>query len=512
MGPHSWSAVTATEIPSTTEGHPRRWLILGVMCSCLVLVVASVSSLNVAIPSINRALSPTSTQQLWILDAYALVFAGLLLFAGALGDRFGRKKALLVGLAIFASAAVFGAFADSANVLIGARAVMGVGAALIMPATLSIITVVFSPEERPKAIAAWAGFAGAGGALGPLLSGLLLEELWWGSVFFINVPIAIAAAVAIVSIVPGSRDPERRPLDFAGAVLSTIGLSGIVFGIIQGPESGWTDPVTLAGFGIGVAGLAAFVLWELRVDYPLLDPRLFLIRRFGLSSMAIMNAFLVMFGMFYVLTLYLQFVKGYSALEAAVRLLPFSLFMIVVAPRSPRLVSRFGHRNVVLFGITVQALAFALASRLDVGSGYGLIVVSISGMALGMALLMPPSTDAIVSSLPQAKAGVGSAVNDLTREVGGSIGIALLGTLVSTGYRSGLGDDPDRLPPEAAEVVTDNIGGALAIADQVGGDIGAQIAATAREAYIDGLSVAFLAACGVGVISAVVYRLLWPTD
>jgi EmrB/QacA subfamily drug resistance transporter len=505
-----FSLVSIEATLTASTGHPRRWTILWILCSCLVLVVASVSSLNVAIPQINQALLPTSIQQLWILDAYALVFAGLLLFCGALGDRFGRKKILLTGLMIYALAAIFASTTDSATALIAARAIMGVGAALIMPSTLSIITIVFSDEERPKAIAIWAGFAGAGGAIGPLLSGFLLEHFWWGSVFLINVPIAVAAAVAITAVVPESRDENRRPLDFAGAALSIVALGGLVFGIIQGPEAGWTDPLTLSAFALGVLGVIAFVWWESRIKFPMLDPAFFKIRRFSLSSYAVTNAFLVMFGMFYLITLYLQFVQGYSALDAAIRLLPFSVCMIIVAPRSPQLVARFGQRSVVIAGLLIQSFGFMIASQLEVDSGYALLLCGVGAMATGMALLMPPSTNSIVSSLPRSKAGVGSAVNDTTREVGGAIGIALMGSLLSIGYRSGLGDSVDQLPPEAAEAVTDNIGGALVVADSIGGDAGAALAETARNAYIDGSSVAFIVAACIGLLNAFVYGFFWP--
>lgn len=385
--------------------NPLRWRILGILCLCLVLIVASVSSLNVAIPSIVRALGASQTEQLWILDSYALVFAGMLLFAGALGDRYGRKQALLAGLTIFGAFAVAASFSDSAGLVIAARSVMGIGAALVMPATLSIITVVFPPEERGKAIAIWAGFAGAGGAIGPLSSGLLLEHFWWGSVFFVNVPIAILAFAAIARYVPTSRDEEQRPLDPAGALLSIGGLSSLVFAIINGPEHGWTDPVTLAAFATAIALIVAFVRYESTTRFPMLEPALFRIRRFALGSLTISVAFLVMFGMFFLITLYLQFVQGHSPLGAAVRTLPFAVTMLVVSPQGPRAVIRFGARTVVTAGLVIQAAGFAVLSTLSPGTSYGTLVVALVLVAGGLALLMPPSTEAIVSSLPANKAG-----------------------------------------------------------------------------------------------------------
>lgn len=506
----SHTAPPGDQVATEQEADPRRWLALGVLCLCLVLVVASVSSLNVAIPSIVTALGASQTEQLWILDAYALVFAGVLLPAGALGDRYGRKGALLVGLGIFAGAAVVASQASDPTQLIALRAVMGIGAALIMPATLSIITVIFPPHERGKAIAIWAGFAGAGGAIGPLASGILLEHFWWGSVFFINVPIVAVAFVAIAMVVPTSRDDERRPLDPVGALLSTGGLGALVFGIINGPEHGWTDPVTLGAFALAAAGLTAFVAWELRMRYPMLDPRLFRIRRFAAGSLTITAAFAVMFGMFFTVTLYLQFVQGHTPLEAAVRTLPFAITMLLVSPRGPRLVTRFGARRTIAGGLVVLAGGFVVASTLGPDTPYLLLAVALVMMATGLALVMPPSTEAIVSSLPPSKAGVGSAVNDTTREVGGAIGIALLGSLVSTGYRAGIDDAADRIPvPAAADAVRDSVAGAVGVGGRVGGELGARLVDVAGDAFTDGMQIAFLTAVGIVLLTAAaVLRLL----
>ena len=445
------------------EGHPQRKAILAVLCLSLVLIVASVSSLNVAIPSIVEALDASQTEQLWILDSYALVFAGLLLPAGALGDRYGRKGALLVGMTVFGLLAIVGSLVSSAPLLIAVRAAMGIGAALIMPATLSIITNVFPAEERGKAIAVWAGFAGAGGAIGSLSSGALLEAFEWEAVFLVNVPIVLLAIALIARLVPTSRDESHAKLDPVGSVLSIIGLVSLVFAIIEGPEKGWTSAIVLGGFAVAVVGLTAFVLWELRNEHPMLDPRLFKLRGFSTGAITITLAFAVMFGMFYVMTLYLQFALGYSALGAAVRILPFAVTMVIVSPRSPLLVERFGQRTTVVAGLLIQASGFLLASRLDLDTPYVVIALSMMLMAGGMGMLMPPTTAAIVASLPPDKAGVGSAVNDTTREVGGAIGIAVLGSVLASGYRSGLGGIVDLLPAEARGFVEDSIAGALRV-------------------------------------------------
>jgi EmrB/QacA subfamily drug resistance transporter len=388
--------------------------------------------------------------------------------------------------------------------------VMGIGAALIMPATLSTLTVVFAPQDRAKAIATWAGFAGAGGAIGPLASGLLLEQFWWGSIFFVTVPIALVALIAILAVVPNSADEARHRLDYGGAVLSVVALVGIVFGIIEGPEIGWLDPVTLGAFAVGLGAAVAYVLWEQRVAHPLLDPRYLLIPRFGLGSLTVTMAFLAMFGMFFLLTLYLQFVLGYSALGSSVRLLPFSAIMIAVAPRSPQLTARFGAARVVTAGFLVMALGFVTASQLDEASGYAMILAAVAPMALGMALLMPPTTNAIVTSLPQDKAGVASAVNDTTREVGGAVGIALLGTVMTIGYQSRMDDATAALPPELAELARDSIGGATVAAGTVGGSGGAELLRSARSAFVSGASVSFGVAAAVGLVMAAIIARFYP--
>ncbi len=494
-------------------GHPQRNLILITMCLSLVLIVASVSSLNVAIPTIVQELDPSSTEQLWIVDSYALVFAGLLLLCGALGDRYGRRNALFLGFAIFAGASVLAAYSDSPAQLIAFRGAMGIGAALIMPATLSTLTVVFAPQDRSKAIAVWAGFAGAGGAIGPVAAGLLLEWFWWGSIFFIGLPIAVIAVAAIIAVVPNSAEQQRHRLDYVGAVLSIVALVGLIFGIVQGPEIGWLDPVTIVSFVMSIAAVIGYILWERRLENPLLDPAYFRIPRFGLGSLTIAAAFLSMFGMFFLLTLYMQFVLGYSPLGTAVRLLPFSAVMIALAPRSPTFTAKFGTRNVVTAGFVIQAVGFAIAATaLDVDSSYPVVLSAVIPLAAGMALLMPPTTNAIVSSLPQDKAGVASAVNDTTREVGGAIGIALLGTLVTINYQSGMDTATRDLPPQLAELAEDSIGGAVQAATQLDPATAAPLLEAAHRAYLDGTSLAFSIAATLGLVMAVLIARRYPDD
>ena len=496
----------------STTGHPQRWAILWILCGSLVLVVVSVSSLNVAIPEIQRSLAASGSELQWIIDSYALVFAGLLLPAGALGDRYGRRGALLAGLVVFAIAAVGGMLAGSANELIVWRGVMGGGAALIMPATLSIVTTVFGPSERSKAIAIWAGFAGAGGVIGLITSGLLLKSFWWGSIFAVNLPIVAVMVVLVALVVPTSRDENATPLDPVGALLSVIGLVALVFGIIEGPEKGWTSPVTLAAFTVAVVALAAFVVWELRTANPMLDPRFFRDRRFSLGSITITAAFFGIFGMFFVVTQFLQFVQDYDALGAGLRILPYGLVLLVVSPQAADLAERHGSRRVMIVGMAIAAAGFAVLGLLEPTSAYAMTATGLVLAALGTGLLMPPATTAIVVSLPPAKAGVGSAMNDTTREVGGAIGIAVVGALLSIGFRSALGGATDDLPADAREIADDSLGGLLQVVDGLDPAQATALVDAGREAFTDGMRLGMFTAAALLIATAVLVAVFGPSS
>ncbi len=483
-------------------GHPDRKRVLAISCLCLVLVVVAVSSLNVAIPTILEDLEPSSTQLLWIIDSYALVFAGLLLLAGAIGDRFGRKGALLSGLTVFGLAAVAASQAPNPEVLIATRAVMGIGAAFVMPATLSIVTSVFPPAERATAIATWAGFAGAGSALGPLLGGFMVEHFGWASVFLINVPFVVVAMALIARFVPSSRDTEERRLDVVGAALSVVALCGLLFGIIQGPEEGWASPVVLGAFAVAVVVGLLFVLWELRADEPMLDPRFFRIPAFRAGSGVITAVFFGMFGMFFMLTQYLQFVKGYSPLVAGVATAPSALTMLIVAPRSPRLVARFGSRRVVTTGMFSVAAAFVIYTLVGPDTSYLAVAAALVLGAFGMGLAMAPASTAIVSSLPLSKAGVASAVNDVTREVGGALGIAVLGTILTSRFTTLMDERlPAAVPEEVRVGARTSVNAAMAIADKLPPEFSGPLREGARAAFTDAFNSAF-------VVSAVLLALM----
>jgi len=498
--------------------YERRWKILSVLCISLVTVVVAVSSLNVAIPTIIRELGADSTQSLWIIEAYALVFAGVLLPAGALGDRFGRKFALLGGLVIFGVMAGVASLSTSPGQLIGARAIMGIGAALIMPATLSIITNVFPPHERQKAIATWAGLAGAGGAIGPLMSGLVLKWFWWGSVFFVNIPLVILLIALVWFIVPNSKNPNGEALDPPGALFSVVMLGALVFGIIEGPAKGWASGTVLGSFAIALVGGLAFFLWESRASNPMLDPRLFKLRGFSMGSLAITFAFFCMFGMFFLISQYLQFVHGYTALEAGVRTLPSALVMVIVSPRSPQISAKLGMRNCVRIGFGLVAVAFVGMSTLGVDSAYWPLAIFLMVMAAGLGMLMPPASGMIVASVPLSKSGVGSAVNDVTRELGGAVGIAIMGSILATVYKSSMADKIAGAPiPDAVRpVVEDSIGRAFAVAEQTAAQAGPEAAAALRkaaaESFISGSHVTFLVAAGVAVLGSLIAGNLIPNS
>jgi EmrB/QacA subfamily drug resistance transporter len=496
--------------------YDRRWKTLAVLCTSLMIVIIGNTVLNVALPTMSRPdqLGASNTELQWIVDAYALVFAGLLFTAGALGDRFGRKGALQIGLVIFGLGSLFGAFADTSGQVIAARAIMGVGAAFVMPSTLSILTNVFPTRERAKAIAIWAGISGAGAAIGPITSGLLLERYWWGSVFLINLPIVALALIAGAVLVPKSKDRAATPLDPLGALLSIVGLSALVYAIIEGPSHGWLSVESLLWFGGAAIAMGLFVWWESTTRYPMLDLKLFKDRRFAVASGGISLTFFAMFGTFYMLTQYLQFVLDYSPLGAAVRLLPVSLVLMAVAPQTPRLVARFGADKVASTGLALVALALALTATFDAGTQYWYLLVTIVILAAGMAMTMAPMTTQLMTAVPRDRAGIGSAMNDTTRELGGALGVAVLGSLVTSQYKSGVSGAVARFPAQAQDIAEASIGGVRGLIDsgRVPAEVADGLLTTAKNAFVDGLGVAAATAAVIVAIVAIAVRRLLPSD
>jgi EmrB/QacA subfamily drug resistance transporter len=489
-----------------SRAYRQRFAILGVLCLSLLVIIVDNSILNVAIPTLVRELHASNSQLQWMIDSYTLVFAGLLLTAGSLGDRFGRRGALQFGMAVFGLGSLASALVDTPNQLILTRGVMGIGGAFIMPATLSIITNVFPPEERGRAIAMWAAIAGVATALGPISGGFLLEHFYWGSIFLVNLPIVAIALVSGFVLIPTSRDPSKPKLDPVGALLSIVGLVALVYAIIQAPEEGWTDPRILGFFTLAAVVLAAFALWERWTPSPMLDTSFWRNPRFSAASAGIMLLFFAMFGSIFLLTQYLQFVMSYTALEAGVRLLPMALTMLVVAPSSARVVERVGTKRVVGSGLAIAGLGLALLSTLpgENISYWGDVAWRLVIMAIGMGLTMAPATESIMGSLPRAKAGVGSAVNDTTRQIGGALGVAIIGSVMSSIYGSRIADVLGRfgITGERVDAAKDGLGQALEVArdGELRPGVGTQIADAAKDAFMTGAHRGFL----VGALAALV--------
>jgi EmrB/QacA subfamily drug resistance transporter len=496
------------EQAATAHDYERRWWTLGVLCISLVVIVMANASLNVALPTLARDLNTGSSGLQWIVDAYSLVFAGLLLTAGSLGDRYGRRLALNGGLIVFGGASAFAVLSSSAGAIVAARAIMGVGAAFVMPATLSILAHVFPPRERARAIAIWAGFAGVGVAMGGVVSGALLEHFWWGSIFLINVFVVGVALVAGYFLIPASREKLHTALDPLGALLSIAGLTALVYGIIEAPNKGWLSAQTLATFAGAIVILVGFVAWQLKAKEPMLDLRFFRNPRFTAATTAISMVFFAMFGSYFIFTQYLQFVHGYDPLSAGVRMLPWALAYMLSATQSAKLVERFGQRLVVSSGLMIAGGGLAIvAVTSDVTSSYWWFALGVVVQALGMGITTAPSTGAIMRSLPLHKAGVGSAVNDTTRELGGALGVAVLGSLLASHFRTSISGAVSGLPTNA----THSLAEALQHASAVGGVRGGLIAGAARDSFVSAFSsTVWIALAVVVVASGLVSWLLRP--
>lgn len=490
----------------------RRRTLLAVIALALMMVVSAVSGLNVALPDLAVDTGASQTQVTWIVDAYTLVFVGLLLPAGAVGDRYGRRGVLLAGLAVFGAAATAALVVQDPTTLIGLRAAMGAGAAGVMPATLSIITTVFPPEERGRAVGVWVGVAGGGAVLGLFASGALLEVFPWNSFFALNVALAVLALAGTALVVPSSRDAAAPPLDPVGALGGLLAVAGLVFGIIEGPERGWTDPVTLGALAVAAVSLPAFVLWELHSSAPMLNPRLFRLRGFGTGTLALTVQFFGSFGLFFTILQYLQYVADRSPLRAAVALLPLPLVLIPLARRAPRIADRLGPGRVISAGMALSGAGLFVVSRLGTELHYWQLSAGLVLFGAGMGLAGTPATTAVTAALPPQKQGVGSAVNDTSRELGSALGIAVLGTILNSGYRSGLADALTGLPPEVGEHARSSIAFLRAGGSQLDrlGPRGQQLADAARHSFVHATGTALTTAAAVLLVTAAVVAVLAP--
>jgi EmrB/QacA subfamily drug resistance transporter len=472
----------------------RGGAVTAVVCLALAAVVAAMSSLNVAVPDIARATHASQTQLAWIIDAYSLVFAALLLPAGAFGDRYGRRLALIAGLSVFGAGSAAAMTAQSAAELIGLRAVLGLGAALVMPATLSTITGTFASEQRTRAVSVWAAVAGGSAILGLLTSGLALEVWSWPSVFGLNVVLAAVALAGTLRFVPESADPHAPRLDVRGAVLAVTGMVALVYSIIEAPSHGWLSVRTLAGLGGGLVVLAGFVLAGMRRRNPLLDPRVFARRGLSAGSLSIFVQFAAFFGFIFLVLQYLQLVRGDSGLVSAVSMLPMAAAMMPSARLAPTLVARIGARATCTSGLVLMAAAFAVLAQLTGTSSYWLIAAGLIPLGAGMGLAMTPATSGITSALPTAQQGVGSAINDLSREVGGAVGIAVLASVLTSTYQGHLHLSHHLPAAEAGQARA-----SVAVASHLGGAVAAQ----AHTAFADGFHLALLIAAGVAAAAAI---------
>src|SRR5271163_4385961 len=451
---------------------------LAVICLSVFVISVDATIVNVALPTLSRELGADTAQLQWIVDAYTLVMSGLLLSAGSLGDRYGRRGWLSLGLALFAITSGVAAQVNSADGLIAARAAMGVGAAVIFPTTLGLITNIFSePVARAKAIGLWAAMVGVGVAVGPISGGWLLEHFWWGAIFLVNIPIALVAIIGGILFVPTSRDPAAPRVDVPGLVLSAAGVTALVYTVIEAPTWGWTSTRAAVGFAFAATILAGFAVWERRSTHPMLDISVFFNRRFSGGSLAVTAGFLTLFGFIFVITQYFQFIKDYTAFQSGVRLLPVAVSIALASIVGPRLVERIGTTAVVAAGLAVFADGLAWASTVDAATSYGEIALQMLLLGGGLGLTVSPATEAIMGSLPADKAGVGSAVNDTTRELGGTLGVAIAGSIFASVYSGHLGAAPalTGLPAEAMR-------NSMAVAHTVIGQLPAQRAGLVRDA------------------------------
>jgi EmrB/QacA subfamily drug resistance transporter len=496
---------------TTAEPYARRWQALAVLSASLLIITIDNTILNVALPSLRADLGLDASQSQWIVDSYLLVFAGLLLVGGTLGDRFGRRRALFIGLTVFAAGSLLASFSGSANELIAARALMGVGAAGIMPATLSILTNIFPEEERPKAIAAWAGVSGLGVALGPIVGGLLLEQFDWTSVFLVNIPIVVFALILGKILIPESRDPEKPRVDVVGAALSIVGLTSVVWGLIEASERGWTDSTILAAFALGGVVLAVFLAWERRARQPMVDITIFRNLRFSAASLSVTLVFFGLMGTVFMLTTYLQTVLGYSALEAGVRMIPVAVGLVIGSRLAVTVADRIGAKLAVAGGLVTVACGLEILSRADLESGYSLVATALAVLGLGMALAMTPATEAIMGALPKEKSGVGSAMNDVLRELGGTLGVAVLGSLLASKYGAAMDDSVAGLPDSVAAASADSVDTAHVAAAQLGGDAASGIVASADQAFVTAMGATTDIAAIVALAGALIALAFLPS-
>lgn len=492
--------------PVNDEVYDRRWAILAVMSLSLIIVVLNNVTLNVALPELSKELEADNTDLQWMVDAYALIFGGTLLVMGAIGDRFGRKPALQLGLIIVAiTSGATAMYASTSEHVILARAVMGIGAALVMPATLSVVVVVFPSEERGKAVGIWAAMAGAGAPIGLIVGGWSVENYGWEMVFWINVPVIILALILGLFLVPNSRDSQQRPLDLFGSLLSIGALLSILYAIIEAPNVGWTSTETLGIGALGIVLTLAFIRWERTTEHPMLPINLFKKMGFTMGLLAISLAFFVMFSFMFTQMLHFQLVRGHTALSAAMRFIPLPMGLMPAAANSDKLVAKFGNNNVVAIGLTLVCAGMLLFTTVEVDTEYFRIALTFFILGLGMGLTMAPSTTLVMDSIPEDKAGVGSATNDASREIGGALGIAIGGSVLNQIYQDNL-VVPEEMESYSA-ILTESFPAAMRIGLEMGN---MELIANARLAFMDGMVGSAMVSAVVALITAILVKFYMP--
>src|SRR6201998_1156717 len=483
---------------------------LAVICLGVFVISVDATIVNVTLPTLSRQLGADTAQLQWIVDAYTLVMSGLLLSAGSLRDRYGRRGGLNSGLALFAIPSGIAAQVNSADQLIAARAAMGVGAAVIFPTTLGLITNIFTePVPRARAIGLGAAMVGVGVAVGPLSGGCLLEHFWWGSIFMVNIPIAALAIIGGILFVPTSRDPAAPRVDVPGLILSAVGITTLVYTVIEAPTWGWTNGRTAAGFALAAIVLAWFALWERRTTHPMRDVSVFFNRRFSGGSLAVTAGFLTLFGFIFVITQYFQFIKDYTAFQSGVRLLPVAASIALASILGPRLVERVGTTAVVAAGLTLFAAGLALAATADAATPYDQLAMQMVLLGGGLGLTTAPATEAIMGSLSVDKAGVGSAVNDTNAEAGGPPGGALAGSIFASVYSGHLG--ATALPGLPAEAMRHSMALAHRVIEQLPAQQATHVHGVVERAFLDGMQVSSLVCAGIALGAAIIVGWLLPS-
>jgi EmrB/QacA subfamily drug resistance transporter len=504
--------------PLTSQSDPpeARWMVLAVVCVAVFAINVDTTLVNVTLPTLVRDLDASTSELQWVVDAYNLAFAALVLAAGSLSDRFGRKGALITGLAVFGLATAAGSLATSTGQLVVARAVMGFGAAIVFPNTLSILSNVFTDRtERAKAIGVWGATTGMGVAFGPIVGGFLLEHFWWGSVFLAMAPAAVVAILLVAVAVPTSRDPSTPRLDRVGLALSTTGIGLLVYSIIEAPARGWSAPASVAGFAGGIATLALFAAWERRVSSPMLDVRLFANLRFSAASASVTVAFFTLFGFIFMVTMYFQFMHGYSPLSTGLRTLPVALSMGAASVIGTRLAVHLGNKVVVTGGLLLMAIGFLWISRSSAHTPYLETIGQMLVTAGGMGFTSAPATEAIMGVVPKEKAGIGSAVNDATRELGGTLGVAVIGSVFASIYIHTIETSRAAavIGPTLLGQAKESVGGALAGANALArtNPEGAQLLTDAtNHAFFDGFTVGCIVAASVALLGAIFAAVFLP--